>query len=346
MYIIQREIFDQYNALQKTYDYFIEKAEEIKEFWEENKVGSVTFTGCGSSYTICRSIEVAAMIRFGIPSWSIATGDLLVNFNHYRDIISNTMLIAPSRSGSTSEVVMAVKRAKDGFNNPCVSISTKVDSQLGELSDLNLEIPWAFDESVCQTRTVTNLYIACLLFIGIISDDKRLLEELQHAIELGEAYMQKYKDTMNEIAQKYSWEEVVVLGDSEIKGIAEEGALAFKEICRIPSNFYNVLDVRHGPMVLIDNKTLVIVACSPEDESYQKDLVRDLKAKGALVVTVSTQEVNIWESDYNITVPEYDNYCVMGVPFIFVPQAISFYKALQMGVNPDKPEGLNPWIKL
>lgn len=346
MYKTKQEIFNQYDALQKTYEYFMDRAEDIKKFWQDNKTDSMTFTGCGSSYSICRSAEISTKIRLGIPASSMPTGDLLVNFNHYGNIIEKTMLIAPSRSGSTSEVIMAVKKAQDKYDLPCVSISTKVDSELGRLADLNLEIPWAFDESVCQTRTVTNLYTACLLFIGIIAEDKVLLDELKKAIEIGKDYMNKYKDPIKEIAEKYPWEKVVVLGDSELQGIAEEGALAFMEICRVPSNYYHVLDVRHGPMVLINSKTLVLVACSPEDESYQKDLIRDLKAKGALVVTISSQKDNIWGSDYNISVPEYERFGVMGIPFIFVPQVLSFYKALHEGINPDAPEGLNPWIKL
>lgn len=346
MYLVKKEIFDQYNALQRTYDYFIDKADEIRSFWSNNKVEGITFTGCGSSYSICRSAEVSAMMRLGISSSSMATGDLLVNFNHYENIIKNTMLIAPSRSGSTSEVILAIKKAKDAFDIPCVSISTKVDSEVGRLADLSLEIPWAFDESVCQTRTVTNLYMACLLFIGIIGEDKKLLEEIKKAIEAGEAYMDQYKDVLKEIGETPSWEKVVVLGDSEVRGIAEEGALAFMEICRIPANFHNVLDVRHGPMVLINDKTLVIALCSPEDQAYQQDLIEDLKAKGALVVTVSTEDENTWGSDYNIRISKYENFGVMGIPFIFVPQALSYYKAIHRGINPDKPEGLNPYIEL
>lgn len=346
MYKIKNEIFSQYDALKKTYDYFIDRADEIKEFWETNKTDSMTFTGCGSSFSVCRSAEVSARIRLDIPAYSMATGDLLVNFNHYDNVMNKTMLIAPSRSGSTSEVIMAVNKAKEKHNIPCVSISAKVDSELGRLSDLNLEIPWAFDESVCQTRTVTNLYMACLLFVGILADDRDLLEELKQSIHSGNAYIDEYSPIMKEIAQSHPWEKVVVLGDSEVQGIAEEGSLAFKEICRAPSSFHNVLDVRHGPMVLIDNKTLVIVACSPEEESYQKDLISDLKAKGALVVTVSHKKDNVWGADYNISVPKYNNFAVMGVPFIFVPQAVSFYKAIHLGINPDMPEGLDPWIKL
>lgn len=346
MYLTEKEIFGQYDSLIKTYDYFINKSEEIENFWKKRKMENIIFTGCGSSYSICRSAYISAMMRLGKFSLSVPSGDLLVNFNHYKDIIKKSMFIIPSRSGSTSEIIIVVRKAKSEYNIPCISISAKESSELEQLADLNLVIPWAFDESVCQTQTVTNLYMACLLLIGIISRDEGLLEEIKHATVAGKAYIEEYKGILKEIAVTGTWEKVVILGDSEIGGIAMEGALAFMEICRVPSNFYNVLDVRHGPMVTIDYKTLVIAALSPEEELYQKDLIQDLKHKGAMIVTLSTKKENYWGSDYNITLPMYENYAVAGIPYIFVPQAISFYKAMHMGINPDKPEGLDSWIQL
>lgn len=346
MYLTEKEIFGQYNSLIKTYEYFIDKSEVIKDFWKKREMESIIFTGCGSSYCICRSAHISAMMRLGKSSLSIPSGDLLINFNHYEDIIKRSMLISPSRSGSTSEIIKVVKKAKNEYNIPCISISAKEDSDLGQLADLNLVIPWAFDESVCQTQTVTNLFMACLLLIGIISNDKGLLEEIKCATFAGNTYIEEYKGVLKEIAVTGTWKNVVILGDSEISGISMEGALAFMEICRVPSHFYNVLDVRHGPMVTIDDKTLVIASLSPEDKLYQKSLIQDLKDKGALIVTVSTEKENYWGSDYNITLPMYKNYAVAGIPYIFVPQAISFYKSMQMGINPDRPEGLDSWIKL
>jgi glucosamine--fructose-6-phosphate aminotransferase (isomerizing) len=346
VYKIEKEIFSQYKALKRTYDYFMGKAQEIRGVWEEHSSTSITFIGCGSGYCICQSGEISAKMKLGLPANSIPAGDLMLNFPHYAKVMKDTLIIAPSRSGSTSEVILSVKNAQDSYGTPCISICAKEDSEISRLADLNLEIPWAFDESVCQTRTVTNFYGANLLLIGILGNDTALLDEIKGAIDAGEDYMKEYTQSLKEIGQRDSWKKVVVLGDSELQGIASEGALAFKEICRIPSNYYHLLDARHGPMVLVDDQTLVIMACSPFGDSYQKGLISDIKGRGAQVVTVGKSAAGKWGGDMHIATPDYNNYGVMGIPFIFVPQVIAYFRAIHHGINPDLPEGLAPWIKL
>ena len=61
--------------------------------------------------------------------------------------------------------------------------------------------------------------------------------------------MERYAPLAQEVAQE-EWESVVVLADSELDGIASEAAIAFVEIPQVHANYYHVLDVRHGPMVL------------------------------------------------------------------------------------------------
>lgn len=346
MYKTEAEIMGQYQALARTYEYFMSKALEIKEFYARSRFPSLTFIGAGSGYCLCQSGELSAKMRLGIPANSIPAGDLMLNLPHYEKMIRNTLLIALSRSGTTTELVLAVKNAKERYSVPCISICATQNSDMSRLADLNLEIPWAFDESVCQTRTVTNFYAANLLLVGILGNDLTLLNEVNDCINVGEDYIKEYTRCLKEVGRDERWERVVVLADSELQGIASEGALAFKEISRIPSNYYHVLDVRHGPMVLIDDKTLVIMACSPHGVHYQQALIGDIRNKGAQVVTVGMRSANLWGSDVHIAVHDYDNYGVMGIPFIFVCQAISYFKAIYRGVNPDIPEGLEPWIKL
>ena len=168
-------------------------------------------------------------------------------------------------------------------------------------------------------------------------------QEIAFAISQGDYFIEEYKDTLSGIADTV-WENVVVLADYELEGIAEEGALAFKEICQLPSNYYHVLDVRHGPMVLINDKTLVIIVLSPLDDSYQEKLISELSARGSQIVTVSSSEKCGMATD--IKIDDYKNYGVRGIPFIFVAQALAFFKALSIGANPDEPSGLDPWIKL
>lgn len=348
MYLTENEIFSQYESARKTYNYILSKADLINNLRKNYNYKSITFIGCGSGYALCQSAEMSARINIGIPSTALAGGDLLVNMSCFESILKETLLVCPSRSGSTSEVVLSVKEIKSKYSVPCIAICAVENSELSKLADLTLEIPWAFDESVCQTRTVTNLYIANLLLIAIIAENKKLIEEIWEAIKNGDKYIENNLQVLKDISAKDSWNKVVVLADCELQGIAAEGAIAFNEICQLPSNYYHLLDVRHGPMVLIDSKTLVIAACSSSGIEFQKDLIRDIKKLGATIIIVSNSKeyFNDENVDVNIVIPNYINMAVTGIPFINIAQIISYYKALNIGINPDFPKGLNPWIKL
>lgn len=345
MYKTSKEILSQYEALEKTYSFMIQKKDEIIQLITGSNFKRITFTGCGSSYSLCKSAAASSKIIAGIEANALAAGDMMLNFPQYTRIINNSLIIAPSRSGSTSELLLAVKNAKENFNIPCICISAKCDSPLAEISDLAIEIPWAFDESVCQTRTVTNLYMVNLMLVAFIAGNDKLEKEIGEAIKNGEEFIKNNKDELQLVSEN-EWENVVVLADAELEGIAEEGSLAFKEISQLQSNYYHILDVRHGPIVLINKKTLVIVTCSPFGDIYQKELIKDLTSKGATVVSISSSEENIWGASLNVGVPAYKNYGVWGIPLIFIHQYIAYLKAISRGVNPDEPLGLDPWIKL
>jgi glucosamine--fructose-6-phosphate aminotransferase (isomerizing) len=346
MSLTHKEIFSQYDALNKTYEYMLNNAERIRGFRDRINFKSITLTGAGSGFCLCQSAELSLKIHLDIPAQSFAAGDLMINYLQYEKLLEDTLLVTASRSGSTSEVLNAVKSVKENNRIPIISICTKEGSELSGLADLNLDIPWAFDESVCQTSTVTNLYTAYLMLAGILGNHQALLEEIGQAIERGESFMQSHVELLKQVAQETEWENVVVLGDSELQGIAGEAALAFMEIAQVPSNYYHVLDVRHGPMVMIDHNTLVVMACLPIEEGYQQDLIADIQARGAKVVSIGHQIEQGWRSNVHIEVQKYTQYGVMGIPFIFVPQCLSYFKALVKKLDPDSPQGLLPWIKI
>ncbi len=340
------EIFSQYAALRRTVPYVRDRADDLQRFFRRSHHQGITYVGSGSSFCLCQSAELHAKLRLKTPASVLAAGDLMINFSHYRDMIRDTLLIAPSRSGSTTEVVHAYHMARKELNVPCMSICASEDSDLAAECDLTLEIPWAFDRSVCQTRTVTNLYAANLVKVALLGGDELLLREIDDVVEAGDAFMEQYAPLLKGIAENMTWTRAVVLGDSEIQGIAAEGAVALMEIPQVHANYYHTLDVRHGPMVLLDRKTLVIMAVSPHGIGFQRDLVRDLRKKGCLVITVGIRTNGGWASDLHVETRPVQNYAVVGIPFIFVPQAIGYYRAVACGINPDEPDGLDPWIEL
>ncbi|NMB25176.1 MAG: SIS domain-containing protein [Firmicutes bacterium] len=342
MYLTRKETLLQYEALEQTFDYLVSRRDRLRRVFDEGKARLV-FIGCGSGYYLCQSGAVSANLRLPVQGVAMAAGDLMLNGFRYKNLMTDAVLVAPSRSGSTSEVLEAIKYGKANGAS-AIGIVAKEGSPLEELADECFVLPWAFDEAVCQTKTVTNLYAANLILMAILADDDSLLAEIRQAIKYGPKFMERWEDKTKEIA-KADWSRVVVLGDGELEGIAAEAALAFAEICQIPASYHHVLDVRHGPMVLVREDTLVIMASTGQEEALQSQLVADLKGRGAKVVVVGPVGGN-WRADWYVSVPAYEHYGVTGIPFIYIPQSVSFFKAMERGINPDLPDGLDAWIKL
>lgn len=346
MHNTYKEIKAQYDALVKTADYMEGKRAEHKRFFDEKRPKSVVFIGSGSSYHVAQSAELMVKVRLGIDATSIPAGDIMINYRSYSRLFENSLIVAISRSGSTSEIIEAIKNINSIEPVPVIGICCRQKSELCRVSDLVLEIPWAFDESVCQTRSVTNLYAAGALLTACWAEDEKLASDIKKAIKLGNAFMEKYEGGLKQIAQT-EWKDAIVLADGEIQGLSAEAALAFKEIAQVPAVYYHLLDVRHGPIVLIGGDTLILARITGNGLQYQKELLEDLAGRGSRIITFADEGCEIPTGvSLNIPVDGGLDNVAAGILFIFISQITAYYKATQKGLNPDTPDGLDAWIKL
>jgi len=176
-----------------------------------------------------------------------------------------------------------------------------------------------------------------------IMRDKAVMDDLLLMQTAGPGYLEKAEALARELAPK-PWTHAVVLADAELEGLAEEGALVFKEVCQLPSSYHHVLDVRHGPMVMIGKETLVLVALGASNE-LEFNLLHDLKDKGASVVAFS--DIAMEYEDIRFLCFDHPlSHIAKGIPFIILCQMVAYYKSKETGADPDKPTGLDPWIAL
>lgn len=336
------EIRDTWNALKKTAGYIDDMWQDIESFLRGKK--RFVFIGCGSSYSLAKSMSAMAHMGTGYPSSALAAGDILLHAGRYGKCFDGAAVICISRSGRTSELLMALSELRSrGYDFTTASLVCADGTPLADESELTLSMPWAFDNSVCQTRSVTNFYFAAAYVSARITGSGAVLEDLRHIMDNGAEYMEKAEALADELSAR-PWTHCVVLADAELEGIAEEGALAFKEICQLASNYYHVLDIRHGPMVLLDKNTLVLAALGIKNEA-EHNLLRDIKKKGSEIVAFSDAPSgfeDIPEIDYGREL----SHMARGIPFIVLCQMVSYKKALKTGTDPDNPTGLDPWISL
>jgi len=345
MALTYKEMHDTFNALEKTADYLEKHRTSIDEFFKNNK--RFVFIGCGSSYSNAKSFAMICNMSTDKPAIALAAGDVLLHAERYKNCIDGSGVVFISRSGRTSELIRALDRLKElGYDIKVASFVCADDTPLGDKSDLVLSTPWAFDESVCQTRCVTNAYFMAAYIFAEITDNTPVLLDLRLMITEGPEYIKKAEALAKELATQ-PWTHAIVLGDAELEGIAEEGALVFKEVCQLPSSYHHLLDLRHGPMVLVNDKTLVIVALGTACE-LELNLIKDIKAKGAEIVAFCgvCDRCEEFAGTKTICFGEPLSHISKGIPFIILCQMIAYYKSKETGADPDKPTGLDPWIAL
>jgi len=342
MDLTYKEMLDTWSALKKTAAYLEERWCDIEPFLQGQS--RFVFIGCGSSYSIAKSMAAICSMSSGMPAVALAAGDVLLHAERYKKSVDNACVVFVSRSGRTSELILALDALKSqGCRLAVASLICADDTPLGEKSDLVLSTPWAFDESVCQTRCVTNFYFTAAYIAAKLTGNQAEFAELQLVLDAGPAYMAQAETLAKELAPK-QWDHAVVLADAELEGLAEEGSLVFKEVCQLPSNYYHLLDVRHGPMVLIGEKTLVLAALGGANE-LEYNLLRDLRKKGAEVVAFSDAAAKVDDIIFSCFGHPL-SHTAKGIPFIVLCQMIAYYKAKVVGADPDKPTGLDPWISL
>lgn len=340
MYLTEKEINLEFESIKQSVAETVRhKAALTKAFAGKSRCW---FIGCGSSYITAKSAASMMLLSCGIESYAVAAGDMLLHFERYEATLQGSIVVFLSRSGSTSEVIKTAQLIRAQTNADCLSICAKEASQLDEYCSLTVHIPWAFDRSVCQTKTVGSIYASLVALSAIIGGNEGLIEQLLQLPEQESSYKAQIMTAVDRLAG-LPWMHVVVLADAETAGIMEEGALAYKEICQINSNFYNVLDVRHGPMVMINEQTFVFVMLE-EATKTALDLVADIKAKGAVCVVCGADDYAV-SVDAVIKTPARET-ALSGIYALYFLQWVALRKAEAIGINPDQPDGLRPWIEI
>lgn len=345
MFLTEKEILDTPVALAKTCKLFGDKKEEIASFFATYPQRKFTFFGCGSSYMLSKS---AATLFASLPDTyasAIPAGDYIVNPTFWKETVRNSIIVTVSRSGMTSEMVRAVKHIVNNYGCPVVSLSMKENNDISAMSNLEMTMDWCYDKSVCQTRTVTNLYAGILLLAAAYNKDDQLAASVQAAADSNEAFQAANRPALEKIAS-LDWRDVTVLADGPVCGIAEEGALAFTEIAMLTGRYFRMLDYRHGPKVISDERSLTLMLLSPSDETLQGDMVRDVMAHGGPVITVSNKAENLYGAAAHVQIKDIPDFAAWGIPFIYLAQMTATLKSISQGGNPDAPTGLDAYITL
>ncbi len=174
------------------------------------------------------------------------------------------VLVALSRSGTTSEVAHALGR---GLADRTVAVVADAGSPIGAAADAAVGLPFADEESIVQTRFAT----------GALS----LLREsvAPGAAAAAAADAERALAAPLPIADPAAIEQWTFLGHGWTVGLAHEAALKLRESAQAWTEAYPLFEYRHGP-ISIAAPGRVIWSLGPLDPA----VAGELRATGATVV--------------------------------------------------------------
>ena len=311
------------------------------------KLNRIIIVACGSAY----HVGVAGQYVIESASRIPVRVELASEFR-YRDPIlnENDLVVVISQSGETADSLAALRLAKE-MNIKTLGIVNVVGSSIAREADYVFYTLAGPEIAVATTKAYSAQLIAIyVLAIQLgkyreIIDENRyttLIEEMETLPEKMERVLSD-KERIQWFASKYAnAQDMYFIGRGIDYAVSLEGSLKMKEISYVHSEAYAAGEIKHGPISLIEDGTLVIGICTDKKlfEKTRSNMV-EVKSRGAYLMGLTSYGNYSIEdtADFTVYIPQTDPYFTTSLAIIPL-QLLGYYLSVAKGLNVDKPRNL------
>ena len=310
----------------------------------------IYLVACGSAYYVSELAKYTIEKACRIPTEAVMASEF-----RYSDPVvdEENLVIIISQSGETADTLGALREAKRRGART-LAIVNVVGSAIAKAAD-QVIYTWAGPEiAVATTKAFSTqlaviylltLYMAKTLgtvcgtdYADIVAGLERLPEDMEQVLQLEN--LQKIQYFANRYCQHH---DAFYIGRNLDSAVCREGSLKLKEVAYLHSEAYPAGELKHGPISLIEDGTLV-VALATIEAMFEKTMsnAREVKARGAdvLCITLSSLEAQAEKAvDGTIAIPAIHPMLQPSLSLIPL-QLLAYFTAVQRGCDVDKPRNL------
>ena len=265
-------------------------------------------------------------------------------------VTSDDVIIAISQSGETADTLAAVELAKR--NGAFIyGVCNAIASSIARATDTGTYIHVGPEIGVASTKAFTGQVTVLTLLALAIGKEKGTIGEAEYqAIAQGlwnvPARINEVLGLNNKIAdlsRTFTYaHNFLYLGRGYSYPVALEGALKLKEISYIHSEAFAAGEMKHGPISLVENGTLVVGILTQPDlfEKSVSNMV-EVKSRGAFLMGLTTYGNYSIEdtAGFTVYVPKTDPHFATSLSVIPL-QLLAYYVSCAKGLDVDKPRNL------
>lgn len=314
-------------------------------FLDMKDMKAVYFIACGTAWHAGLYAQYLFRTWIPVPCFCIPASEF--RYGHY-PLGLDTLCIFASQSGETADTLAALKEAKKA-GAPCVSITNVLGSGLARQSDAALYTCAGPEIAVASTKAYTTqlVLLAAMvlkladLYGADVPDRTRFLQDLAHMPEAAQKMLDMETPEISHAADSLTnLRDAYFIGRQLDYVSVLEGALKLKEISYIHADAYYAGELKHGPIALIEEGTVVIaLATQPEVAGKTISNIQETMARGADVTLITGPSETADGFSQVLRIPDVHPYLAV-IPVTILLQKLAFEAAVNKGCDVDKPRNL------
>ena len=263
-------------------------------------------------------------------------------------IDDSTAVLVVSQSGETADTLAVLRMAKK-LGNTVYAITNVVGSSVAREADYVFYTYAGPEIAVASTKAYTTQLVAFYLFAMYLAEKRETVSENKltdiknQLLDMDGVVSKILEDDsdIKKLAEKIAGEhDVYFLGRGLDYFIALEASLKLKEISYIHSDAYASGELKHGPIALIEDGTVVISVCTDPDISNKLNSnVKEVTARGAYTVGFTSCLSDTSAYNEIVKLPQIDP-MLAPLPAIIPLQLLAYYVCTAKGFDVDKPRNL------
>lgn len=314
-------------------------------FLDMKDMKAVYFIACGTAWHAGLYAQYLFRTWIPVPCFCIPASEF--RYGHY-PLDPDTLCIFVSQSGETADTLAALKEAKKA-GAPCVSITNVLGSSLARQSDAALYTCAGPEIAVASTKAYTTqlVLLAAMvlkladLYGADVPDRTRFLQDLAHMPEAAQKMLDMETPEISHAADSLTnLRDAYFIGRQLDYVSVLEGALKLKEISYIHADAYYAGELKHGPIALIEEGTVVIaLATQPEVAGKTISNIQETMARGADVTLITGPSETADGFSQVLRIPDVHPHLAV-IPVTILLQKLAFEAAVNKGCDVDKPRNL------
>lgn len=334
---------DSFAAINETLPQILSVIDEVfaKE-WDE-----LIFTGCGTSLYLAQTAAAAFSACCGIPARGMPCSELYFFPESFAGHGRRVLVLPITRKSYTTEVRMAIDRIRTLEGVRTLAITCDPDS--AKYNDYMILSPRTAEDSVIMTRSFTSMvYLSVILALAAAGRREDIARMASGYPEMAQRALEDTERVAHRLMREHPELNLfITLGQGVNYGIANECMNKMKEMGIANSEAYYSLEYRHGPMSLVDGRTLIILLANDATTEYDRKLLEQMKGYGAVTLAVGEDAAARFGCcDYAIDLPAGRSTLEYAAVIGFIGQALGYEIAQSKGIDADSPRHLTQAIVL